>query len=369
MKILHLLTSGGIGGIEILCKDIATYSNVDNVFCFLFGEGSIYEQMKKQGCSVYSLYDNKKISLSKLYRLKCIAKSCEIIVVHHDDPFLEMYYLALIKIYPKKKYISMVHHCYDPIADNLGYGVFKRKLKQHIVSRMFKNSNELVFVSKAGLRSYAGTYQLDRRKTSIVYNGIGEKFLDGGRNIKKEQHSIINVLYVGRLVELKGVNTLIEILPEILTHKNISIDIVGDGKCKNELENKVAILGIQDRVTFHGFKNDVTPYLTDADIFVYPSKTEIFGISLVEAMAFKCICVANNVGGIPEIITDGENGYLNKENSAEGLKKALITAIDSTLDISRRNEIIHAARRTAEGFSISQTISSLENIYKRVMES
>ena len=369
MKILHLLTSGGIGGIEILCKDIATYSNVDNVFCFLFGGGSIYEQMKKSGYCVHSLHDNKKISLSKLSKLKCIAKSSDIIVVHHDDPFLEMYYLALIKSYPKKKYISMVHHCYDPVADNLGYGVIKRALKHHIISQMFQNSNKLVFVSKAGLNSYAGTYHFDRRKTSIVYNGIGEKFLDGGRGIKKEQHSLIKLLYVGRLVELKGVNVLVDVLPEIISHQDVYMDIVGDGKSRNELENKVATLGIQDRVTFHGFKDNVTPYLKDADIFVYPSKTEIFGISLVEAMAFKCICVANNVGGIPEIIHDGKNGFLNKDNSAEGLKKALIKAIDSTLDISLRDKIMNAARKTAEDFSISKTISNLEDIYQSVMES
>lgn len=368
MKILHLLTSGGIGGIEILCKDIATYSNFDNVFCFLFGEGGVYEQMKKSGHSVHSLHDNKKISLSKFNKLKCIAKSCDIIVVHHDDPFLEMYYLALIKIYPKKKYISMVHHCYDPVADNLGYGVIKRKLKHHIICQMFKNSNELVFVSKAGLNSYADTYHLDRSKISIVYNGIGKKFLDGGRDIIKEQHSVIKLLFVGRLVELKGVNVLVDVLPEIISYQDVYIDIVGDGKSRNELENKVATLGIQDRVTFHGFKDDVTPYLADADIFVYPSKTEIFGISLVEAMAFKCICVANNIGGIPEIINDEKNGFLNKDNSSEGLKKALIKAIDSTLDIKRRNEIINAARKTAEDFPISKTISNLENIYQRVME-
>lgn len=368
MKILHLLTSGGFGGIEVLCKDIATYSNVDNVFCFLFGEGDIYEQMKMAGNTVHSFQDKKKVSLSKINKLRYIAKSCDIIVVHHDDPFLQMYYLALKKSYPKKKYISMVHHCYDPVADNLGYGILKKKLKNHIISQMFKKSDKIVFVSKAGKNSYAGTYHLDSKKICIVYNGIGEKFLDGGQYVNKVQHDFVRILYVGRLVEIKGVDSLVKILPEIISYQDAYIDIVGDGESRNELESKVSSLGIQDRVTFHGFKANVAPFLADADIFVYPSKTEIFGISLVEAMAFKCICVANNVGGIPEIINDGENGFLNNENSSEGLKKALIKAIDSVFDINHRYEIMNSARKKAEFFSIFATISHLERIYQGLLE-
>ena len=62
MKILHLLTSGGIGGIEILCKDISIYSNCDNLFCFLFGDGNIYSQMKEMRKAVFSFKDSKKLS-------------------------------------------------------------------------------------------------------------------------------------------------------------------------------------------------------------------------------------------------------------------------------------------------------------------
>lgn len=89
MKILHLLTSGGIGGIETLSKDIATYSTYDNSFCFLFGEGIIYDQMKEEGRNVYSLYNGSKLSYSKLHELEIIAKFCDIIVVHHDESVFE----------------------------------------------------------------------------------------------------------------------------------------------------------------------------------------------------------------------------------------------------------------------------------------
>lgn len=367
MKILHLLTSGGIGGIEILCKDISAYSHYENIFCFLFGEGSIYYQMKEAGKTVYSLHDNKKISITKFKKLKKISKDCDIVVVHHDDPFLQMHYLALMRAFPNKKYISMVHHCYDPVADNLGYGVVKRTIKHHVTKSMFRNSNKLIFVSKAGMISYQGHYNLNKSKISVVYNGVGDRFITNGKNVKKHDDGIIRLLYVGRLVELKGVNTLIDILPDIMKQKNVFMDIVGDGPCRSDLESKVKSFGINDKVSFHGFMNDVTPFLSSADIFIYPSKTEIFGISLVEAMAYKCVCVANNVGGIPEIINDGENGFLNKSNTREGLEESVLKAIE-VIQSKERNLMMNTARTTAEGFTIDKTVRELEKVYKALME-
>lgn len=368
MKVLHLLTSGGFGGIEVLCRDLAVYSPSENHFCFVFGEGKIYEQMKEQGKKVYSLHDNKKISCLKFYKLKNIAIPCDIVIVHHDDPFLELYYLALRYFFPNKKYISMVHHCYDPVADNLNYGLVKRNLKYFITSRMFKKSDVIVFVSEAGRTSYIKPYHLDEKKSCIIYNGIGDGFIEDGKCIKKDRSNTVKLLYIGRLVSLKGVDNLVEVLPKLINQYDIHTDIVGDGICRNDLEQKVAEYNIIDRVKFHGFKNDVRPYLEDADIFVYPSKTEIFGISLVEAMAYKCICVASNVGGIPEIISDGDNGFLNEENSVEGLKEAIVKAINVILDDERREHMMKQASITAEKYSITRTVSGLENLYQKLVE-
>lgn len=367
MKVLHLLTSGGIGGIEILCKDIAANSEIENIFCFMFGEGAVYEQMKMSGYQVHSLDDNKKISAGKFNSLKDIARPCDIVVVHHNDPFLEMYYLLLMKVCPQKKYVSMVHHCYNPAIDDIDYGFIKKQMKKRIQHAMFKKSDALIFVSKAGLDSYTEHFQIDGKKAYVVYNGIGNKYLDAGKNVVKENHDKVRILYAGRLVALKGVDDLIEVLPKIIAHIDVCVEIVGDGNCREELEKKVSELGLKDCITFHGFKNDITPYLAKTDVFVYPSRTEIFGLSIVEAMAFKCVCVANNVGGIPEILVNNVNGYLNVSNTIEGLEEAIFKAVDSVKDGRIRDCIVQEARKTAERFSISNTIKNLEEIYSTLM--
>lgn len=368
MRVLNLLTSGNVGGIEVLCRDIAACAPFENVFCFLFGEGSIYEQMHAAGGRVYSLCPEKKISLSKFNQLKRIAQDCDIVVVHHDDPFLEMYYLALMRCYPRKKYVSMVHHCYDLISDNINYGAVKRTIKHGIVSRMFQKSDRLIFVSEAGRASYRGAFAFDEKKSSVVYNGISEELLEKGRAVRKQAGGTIRLMYVGRLVELKGVGVLMDVLPELMREYDIRVDIVGDGVCRKDLENRAREHGIGDRVTFHGFRSNVAEYLAQADIFVYPSRTEIFGISLVEAMAFGCICAANHVGGIPEIISDGYNGCLNAANSPEGLKETVRRAVQTVLDGPRREAMMKAAAETAAQFSIRNTIDNLKEVYESLLE-
>lgn len=74
---------------------------------------------------------------------------------------------------------------------------------------------------------------------------------------------------------------------------------------------------------------DIQKYLSNADIFIYPSTCqEVFGISLVEALSYGVPCVANCLGGIPEIIQDGYNGILTEETSVRGLMIAIKKLLD-----------------------------------------
>lgn len=367
MKIVHLLTSGNIGGIEVLCKDIGICADYKNAFCFLFGKGLTYEQMKASCCEVYDFSQYQKVSVRRLKLLIEIAKTGDVIIVHHDDPYLELYYLILQKVLPHKKYISMVHHCYEPEMDKKNVGFLKLILKRNIQRKMFQFSDKLIFVSKAGYKSYLQYYLIDESKVEIIYNGIDEKKINHGRSIKKKINRSLYLLYVGRLVELKGVDDLITAFYKISSQYDLILNIVGDGKQRFYLEEMVKKYGIDNKVKFWGFKQNVTPFLEDADVFVYPSKTEIFGISLVEAMAYQCICVANNIGGIPEIISNEKNGLLNLSNTTEGLTVKIEQAIRICSDPIRKEKMRESAQKTAAQFCVSNTISELGKLCSHLL--
>lgn len=361
MIVMHLLTSGGVGGIEILCRDIGLYSSkTDHVFVFLFGEGKIFEKMKRSGLRVVSLSEYKKLSFNRFRKLYELTKESDVVIVHHNDPFLEMYYLLLKITCPQKKYISMIHHCYDPLEEKEEYGLLKRTIKKVILKNIIRYSDRLIFVSKAGLDSFRRYFRIAESKTEVVYNGISENKILNGKKFIKEKKEIPVILYAGRLEKIKGVDLLLHAMHHLPDLK-CRVLIVGDGKQKKNLMELCEKLELSDRIQFLGFQEDIEPLLADADIFVYPSRMEIFGISVVEALAFQCICVVNNVGGMPEIIQNDVNGIVNLDNTVDGLAASIVHAIEIYQGNNRIN-MMDMAQKSAERFSIMQTITQIEHI-------
>ncbi len=365
MKVLNLLTSGGVGGIEVLCKDIGEFSDIENRFAFLYGKGNIFRQMELSHMDVSDMDTGQKLSVKRIQKLLATAKDCDVVVVHHDDPYLQIHYLILSYYYPEKKYITMVHHCYSLNGDENRYGGVKEKIRNNILKRMFSCSDRIVFVSKAGQASYDPYFRIETEKIRIVYNGISHKLIESGEGYRKQeiQGRKIRLYYIGRLVRIKGVDLLIEATARIRDRYDIELAIIGDGKERGELEKLVKKYHLEKMVTFRGFQEDVMPYLREADLFIYPSHTEIFGISVVEAMAFGNICIANSVGGLPEIIKDEKNGILNRKNDLEGLTEAIERGIKLLFDRPKADELRKNAQKTAAEFSIENTIQKLNQVY------
>lgn len=366
MRVLNLLTSGEAGGIESLCRDIGLHSEFENGFCFLFGEGAIYGQMKDAGLKVHSLSGvGKKFGFKKNKALKKIAKDYDIIVVHHGDIFLKLHHWLLSKEL-KKKFVTVIHSCYEEryffpgskIKKIIGHWVFQAGLKI---------SDSIIFVSNAGRESYEPIFKMDCKKIRIVYNGIGLDKIEAGKAAKVNRDKPYNLTYIGRLSHVKGVDLLIRAAARIRDEYPVKVSIIGDGGDRSRLESITSELGMNDIVTFYGRKTDVKPYLKNASIFVYPSTwQEVFGISLVEGMAYGRPCVANRVGGIPEIIEDGVSGYLTRDLSEEALADTLKKVIQD-IEMGKIDIISKNAKDRANKFSIKSTVKQLKSEYEKIL--
>ncbi len=119
------------------------------------------------------------------------------------------------------------------------------------------------------------------------------------------------ILYVGRLVEIKGINYLIRGVKDILSKYDITLLIAGEGPYKDELNNLIEDLGISDYVEFMGFvENEKLPYLYNiADTTIFPSVMEPYGVVPIESLACQTSLIATNVGAIPEITSHFRGGY------------------------------------------------------------
>ena len=367
MKVLHLLASGGTGGIEVLCKDIIEKANWDNRICFLFEEGKIYEELKKRDANVFSLKNedrNRKKIVNKLVDY-CVKEKIEIVTVHHGGANCNLIYIMLKKKLPKLKYVRYLHGCFDEYTFGNEGNFIKRTLVKFVMQKAFNISDLLIFISNAVKDSFDKKFNIKDKKTAIVYNGIDSKFLE---EAKLKNEDMKNIIFVGRLTYVKGVNLLIEALKKIHeVNDNIKLTIVGEGEEKQNLINQVNELDLQNFVLFTGRQANVIKWLDKADIFVYPSIwQEGFGISVVEAMARGCIPVAFNKGGLTEIIESGKNGFLISNVNSDELAKQIIEII--SMDSKMAKIIRNNAMKSAKRYTINKTLLKLKEGYNNILD-
>lgn len=159
-------------------------------------------------------------------------------------------------------------------------------------------------------------------KIHVIPNGID---FDDIRNVQPDKSiKYPSILYVGRLHKIKGIDVLLNAVPKLMEKmQHLHIYITGSGPEEGNLKKLVKTLNIEENVKFLGFASNGQkyPYYKSADVCVFPSLYETFGIVLLEAMALGKPIVASNVGGIPFLVEHGKNGLLfdcgNVEDLAE----------------------------------------------------
>lgn len=364
MKVLNLITSAGIGGIETLLREIMNYDEIDNRICTLFNEGEIYEELIKKGKKVFSLADknkNKKIIVKEIVDY-CLTENIDIITMHNAGINSNMIYIMLKKKLPNVKFVRYFHSSFDKYWG--GNNKIKRILVKQVTQKAIDNSDLLIFISKAVEKSMRENFKIKNVKTCLVYNGISNRFIN---NVNDEKNRENNIIYIGRLVYAKGVNILIEAFKEVYENdSNSRLIIVGDGEERENLETLAHDLKLENAVEFVGNQNNVIEWLDKAGIFVYPSIWEEgFGISVIEAMARGCIPITFKKGGLVEIIKNGENGYLVSKIGSKELAKTIQKTIK--LDPKQRKKIIEEAKSTAKKFTIEETISSQKKAYESII--
>lgn len=372
MEILNLLSSGGVGGIEKLCEDIGESISYPNCFCFLFDEGTIYEEMTRKEIDVHSLKNigKSKLSIRKLLKLIKIAKEKDIIVVHHNALIIHLYYCLLHFFLNGKKFVMVAHSCFD---EDLYYN-YNTKLKNYFRKKILKRtvdiSDKIIFVSNAGKASYTCQFDIPEKRTVVIYNGIKNALYSEKRYpVLWEKGMPFRLTYIGRIVEYKGIQLLLDVIAMLKRRKiDVVLNIVGEGDFEPELRKKVEELQINDIVNFCGVQRELDQFLNVTDVFVYPSIIqEVFGISIIEAMAFGVPCVAFTVGGIPEIIEDGKNGYLAEDIDALCLMNKILKLFDK-YEKGDIMQIRNTCIRTALRFDVKKTTNGFENCYKSLYD-
>ncbi|WP_269889827.1 glycosyltransferase family 4 protein [Methanothermobacter thermautotrophicus] len=179
----------------------------------------------------------------------------------------------------------------------------------------------------------------------------------------KPYHKKLMLLYVGELSKHKGLHILIEALKRI-DDENICVDIYGRGVHEDYFKSISKDLNVFFRGYANGFEELKKAY-QNANVTVVPSICyEVFGMIILESFMNSTPVIASRIGGIPEVVRDGYNGFLFKPGSVNGLRRILerISEHPSILKELERN-----AYKSSQGYSIEDHVKKLEEIYRGLL--
>jgi glycosyltransferase involved in cell wall biosynthesis len=231
-----------------------------------------------------------------------------------------------------------------------------------------------IAISNAVKQAMIDYRSINKEIIEIVYNTVPghwcNKVSDKRKNIVYKNHHIpegvILIGIVGRLDPIKGHTDFLASASVILKqHPHVYFLIVGEGELKGSLQQQVKDLEIEQQVTFLGNCDDVMEIISICDILVTASYSEGLCMSIEEAMAQGRAIVATAVGGIPELIIDGQSGMLVPANNPIKLAETITRLIE---DKKLRTELgQNAQKRIKEKFLIQHSIDELSRIYQEVL--
>ncbi len=212
----------------------------------------------------------------------------------------------------------------------------KNSLFKNLQNFVVRNADIITANTKSTSDELVGRFPEYSSKVKIIPMGANSDFFKKLKIKKPAKYSKNKLLlFVGRLSDQKGLQYLIDALPEVIRKEpTAKLLVIGEGPFKSELKKKINENKINGYVRFLGSlpSSDIVKYHNYADIFILPSLsnktgTEALGLALMEAMSSGCAVVGTKVGGIPSLIQNGVNGILVQQKDSKQLADAIISLL------------------------------------------
>jgi L-malate glycosyltransferase len=352
LNILFVISSLKHGGAEKQTViDANMFTEKHNVFVIVFETGELKELLSNK-VKLIVLNKNGYFKTANIIRKIIINENIQVV---NSSLFASMIISVLSANKINIPVIWYFHsHEYDI------------KLKSKIAFRYFSKYNclkKILFVSKELKHSFEKNgFKFPVIKQEILYNTYSVNYKN--QNNKNELPQVVTIGYIGRLIELKRVEYLIEAAVYLKNNNimNFQIIIIGDGEIKSQLIDYAGQLNVNDKVNFLGYKSNVEKYYENFDIFALPSREECLSIALIDACINSIPCLAFNVGGNDEIIVNDETGYLvdSKNEFYEKLRMLI-------LNEKRRIELgKNANLYCLNKFDRKKRLEYLENVFQNL---
>lgn len=360
LRICHLVSGDGWGGLEavvlnLICGQTARRELEPSLV--ILNEGRLARLAREAGLPV-RVVPETGMNVWKLARALDRVLSDLAPTIIHTHRYKEQFLSYILAWRHGARCVATIHGCEPPSALSDRLAVAIRDTINFILARLVKT--RFVAVSE-DLRQ---RYRVSPERCTIIPNGIRVQDLTPRPEIpmKTEQSSATVIGWIGRMVPVKGLTTLLDAVAEMsVGSQPLRVLLVGDGPERMALEARAERLGIKELVHFVGFVSNPESFLMDMDIFALPSLHEGIPMVLLEAFAAGVPVVASAVGGIPDMIGDSDAAYLVPSSSPEAWAAALTELI---ADREKARMMGKQGRRLVEEhFSIESVVKRYIEVY------
>jgi L-malate glycosyltransferase len=316
--------------------------------------------------SNYPLFQYPPYCLALASRMADVAESygLDLLHVHYAIPHSISALLARQMMEARRRlpFITTLHGTDITLVgtDRSYFGITKFSIEQSdgitAISHDLRRDTVEIFGVENEIRVIHNFVNCDTYKPDPERKGI-EVFAPNGEKV---------LIHLSNFRPVKRVLDCIRIFAEVRKHANVRLLMVGDGPDRGPAEHLAWSLGVKDYVDFLGKQNQVERLIRLAHVILMPSEMESFGLAALEAMACGVPAVATRVGGVPELITDGEDGFLEAPGDVPRLAER---ATQLVTDSSLHTRMAAAARKTATSrFCTEKIIPRYEDYYKQILE-
>ena len=205
----------------------------------------------------------------------------------------------------------------------------------------------------------------------LVENGVDFSVWRSDFSLSKAATKQVHFIFLGRLIDWKAVDLLLEAFVAVVAQTNVILEIIGDGDIRGELEAQTARLGIDSSVIFSGwlFQEQCALKMQQADTMIFPSLRECGGAVVMEVMAVGLPVIATNWGG-PADYLDSTCGILVEPSSREGFVKGLTEAMLKLAQSPELRESMGSAgySRVRELFDWERKVDRMIEIYQQTID-
>lgn len=368
IKICYLITGLNTGGAEMMLYRLLKQldkTRYSIIVVSIIPLGKIADKIKKLGIDVISMDMTSKLDVSAIFRLVRFLKDYKPTILHSY-----LFHANLLgRIAGKIAGVPI-------IISSIRNTIFGGQIRELALRYTDFLSDATTIICETAAKRMISRKVVPKEKLHVIYNGIDpkmyENFSEDDRQKMRMEFNIPDtatlLISVGRLQKQKGYPYLIQSAVELKNRGyNFVWLIAGEGELRFQLEQMVKNYGLEDTIRFLGLREDVPKLMFASDIFVLTSLWEGLPGVVLEAMAVGLPVVATDVGGTPELVEDGTNGFLippgNPMKMADAIEKLINMSGEARRKIgSMGKEIVK------EKFTVETMARKHEGLYVKLLQ-